>query len=191
MVYYVVRPVGKGVINKVIRYFEVVCWSYCVSICIYISQRNSTWRSQEAWWELILPKNQWCQTAVALPCSQVLHVSYLSSHPVSEDFRAVWQLTSMSLGVGVFAIPLKPWQPWHVAATAIVFCWRYCFNVLGVLQGAILVVATELRNFVLWPPLGRCFCGPPCCSTLSMLQPYDFLKGQVTKGNCKPTKQLC
>eukprot|EP00913_Durusdinium_trenchii_P003823 g3540.t1 len=32
------------------------------------------------------------------------------------DFRAVWQLTSMSLGVGVFAIP-------------------YCFHVLGVLQG--------------------------------------------------------
>lgn len=37
------------------------------------------------------------------------------------DFHAVWQLTSMSLGVGVFAIP-------------------FCFNVLGVLQGGILVV---------------------------------------------------
>ena len=27
---------------------------------------------------------------------------------LTEDFRAVWQLTSMSLGVGVFAIPLTP-----------------------------------------------------------------------------------
>ena len=31
----------------------------------------------------------------------------------TEDFRAVWQLTSMSLGVGVFAIPLEPWHPWN------------------------------------------------------------------------------
>lgn len=26
--------------------------------------------------------------------------------PARLDFRAVWQLTSMSLGVGIFAIPL-------------------------------------------------------------------------------------
>jgi len=37
------------------------------------------------------------------------------------DFRAVWQLTSMSLGVGLFAIP-------------------YCFEELGVLLGGVLVV---------------------------------------------------
>jgi len=43
------------------------------------------------------------------------------TQPRGIDLRAVWQLTSMSLGVGVFAIP-------------------YCFNALGSLQGGIFVL---------------------------------------------------
>ena len=49
-----------------------------------------------------------------------------------EDFRAVWQLTSMSLGVGLFAIPLGPQSRRGGGSGLGLFGVSRCLGLLGV-----------------------------------------------------------